>query len=60
MELVTCGSCKHWTPSRFNSEHGAGLCSIGVLMDSLPETLLGRPYPAYPRVERYCRHWSAA
>jgi len=57
---VTCGTCSHWTPSAYNPEHGAGLCTLDVLIESTTWPYRGFPMVAYPRVERHCRYWSAA
>ena len=57
---VTCGTCAHWTPSRFNPEQGAGVCGIGALIGSATWPYRGFPVAAYPNVERECAKWVAA
>lgn len=49
--LVTCGTCRHWTPNQRNPEAGMGTCGLGDHWMSTKSPYGGghAPYPAAPR-----------
>ncbi|HEU0196493.1 MAG TPA: hypothetical protein VFQ88_04650 [Nevskiaceae bacterium] len=56
-KIVTCVTCRHFTPGTVNATSGVGSCDVDAWKKS--KVITGRAMPCYPNAERYCGQFEA-